>query len=80
MASAEAADGITIDETNFPSSLVRGTVSSADRAGNGDGILDAQEAKTVTSLQCYYNKLKSLKGVVFFGGRHYILPVEKCCI
>lgn len=61
---AAYAEGVAINETNFPDEVFRKYVSQVDK--NGDGILSKEEIADVREFFFGSNGLKSLKGIEFF--------------
>lgn len=54
--------GISIDETNFPDSMIREVVQGYD--GNGDGVLSSEEADSITDLSFASNPT-TFKGIEY---------------
>ncbi|MBQ6539486.1 MAG: hypothetical protein IJL71_00480 [Oscillospiraceae bacterium] len=61
--SAMAAD-VTIDSTNFPDANFREFVKQYDT--NNNGVLNTEELAAVTTMDCGYYNIASLKGVEHF--------------
>ncbi len=59
------AEGVSVDEANFPDEHFRAFVAeNCDR--NGDGILSEIEIAAVTEMYCSYKEIESLQGVEYF--------------
>ena len=65
--------GTQIDETNFPDAIFRKYVSDEFDADE-DGWLIPDEIEAVTSIQCYYSDISSLKGI-----EHFTSATELLC-
>ena len=66
IAEPSTADGISINETNFPDPVFRQYVADNFDTDEIKGYLSEAEIATVTSIDCWNKDIASLKGVEFF--------------
>ncbi len=62
---ANAADGVAINEENFPDAIFREYVST-NLDTDGDGALSDAEIEAVTSIDVSGDGISSLQGIEFF--------------
>jgi len=67
---AFAADGVDINDTNFPDAKFREYVKDFDK--NDDEVLSADEIAAVTSISVYDPSITSIKGIEYFTALDYL--------